>query len=288
MANEGVHQHCFLALARARGEHDRALADARAQGLSQGEHFGGRGDVELDVAGHRHPAGAELGEARGVGRGLRADRGERLHGQRGQRRQPRVAAGGAIGQARVGQHHRDTAAAAGGEQVGPQLGLHDHAEHRPEVTQEGVGEAADVIGQIGAQHARLVREQRARGVAAGGGHVGEQHAVLGPAREQGAHQRFGGARLAHRHGMHPDHRQRRTHPVAPEALADVPQVGGLAARPPQQAKQHQGQGENPQQGVGQAGQHLDGASRDRASISKDVGRTLRARRGGAARNPSHA
>jgi len=41
MAHEGVHQQRLLALARARGEHDRALADARAQGLAQGEQLGG-------------------------------------------------------------------------------------------------------------------------------------------------------------------------------------------------------------------------------------------------------
>ena len=121
-----------------------------------------------------------------------------------------------------------------------------------------MGEAAEVVGQVGAEDARLVAEKGLRGLAPGRRHVGEQHRVLRPFGEQGAHQGFGGAGLAHGHCMHPDHSHRCPRPVASEAFAKVAQVGRLAPGPPRKAQQHQGQGKDPQQGVGQAGQHRVG------------------------------
>jgi hypothetical protein len=71
---EGFEQRAFLALAGARGEQDLALRpEAVAEVGGQRLHGRRRGDVELDVAGDHHVAGAQVGHALAVGLGLRAD-----------------------------------------------------------------------------------------------------------------------------------------------------------------------------------------------------------------------
>ncbi len=101
-------------------------------------------------------------------------------------------------------------------------------------------EAADreriVVGQVGAQDA--LAKQVGAGLATGGRHVGEQQVVVRMAGKEPLHQRLGSPGLANRHRVQPNHRPAGVDAVAPEALADVFQVLGLAPRPPGQAQRN--------------------------------------------------
>jgi hypothetical protein len=70
---EGFQQGAFLALAGAGGQQDLARAEAVAELGAQGQQGFRRGDVELDVAGDLHVAGAQGAHAVAVGLGLGAD-----------------------------------------------------------------------------------------------------------------------------------------------------------------------------------------------------------------------
>jgi hypothetical protein len=89
----------------------------------------------------------------------------------------------------------------GQQQVGPDLGFHQHAHRGPVAAQEAPHRARGVVGQPGLRVAGL--QQRAPGLAAGGGAVGQQQLHAGAWRRSASTRVCGGAGLAQRHGMDP-------------------------------------------------------------------------------------
>ena len=178
----------------------------------------------------------------------------------------------AFRQARVDQRHRHPAG-AGGDQVGPDFGLHQDADARLEVAQEAPDHEDGVVRQVGLHQAlAMLAEQRGPGGAAGRSHVGKHDAAVGPGLHQGVDQRFGRARLAHRHGMHPDAvARRRPLAVKAQALGPVLAVARFLEAAPPQPAQHQRQGQPPQDGIQQAHQAASSSVRAAAMTSSAEG-----------------
>ena len=134
---ELVQDQLLLALAGARREQHRpALAVEPPQRLRELELLGRRRHVELQAAGHDHVLRAERGKPLRVLRALRRDGRESGETAARESREPPVAGPRFFGQPRVDEIERDAAPAAGVDQVGPDLGLHQDPGVRPVVIQE--------------------------------------------------------------------------------------------------------------------------------------------------------
>lgn len=83
----------------------------------------------------------------------------------------------------------------------------------------------------------------ATGGATGRGHAGEQDAAVRVAIQQRFDQGLDGSRLADRDGVYPDQRAVRAWRKEAVAFAEMMQVVGLTASPPEQAQPDQRQGE---------------------------------------------
>ncbi len=138
---------------------------------------------------------AEGAQAGGILLRLGGNGGKLSQGAPGERGEAGVAAGRFFRQAGIDEQQWNAYVMAGGHQVGPDLGLQDEADAGPEVAEKTAHRTGVVVGQIGPQDP--VAEQLLRGLPAGGGHVGEQDAVLRVAGEQRGHQGLGRPRLAH-------------------------------------------------------------------------------------------
>ena len=86
-------------------------------------------------------------QAARVGIGLRQHQGKALHGWAKQRLELQPFLQTALRQARVGQDDGDGQGFTGADQVGPDLGFHQHTCHRLVRAQESTHSARGVIGQ---------------------------------------------------------------------------------------------------------------------------------------------
>ncbi len=152
-------ERLLLAFARRRGEDD-AARERRAPRPAAREQVRIGREVVLQVADDAHVAHARVAQARRVGIGLRERGGEARECRPQQRIDARAAAPAARAQARVGEQHRHAAPGGGGEQVGPDLGLHQHAGGRRDAMQESIDGAGRVERQP--ELAVAVAEQCAR------------------------------------------------------------------------------------------------------------------------------
>ena len=272
-----VEQLRLLALARAR-QQQRLASAQRGPERAPFLDLGRVGlDVELQVAGYLDVRGAETAQPPRGAAALRAHRGKAA--ERGAREpaEAPVAARGFARHARVGQHHRRAVLLAGRQQIRPHLGLHHDPDARPEMREEPRHRPRQVVRQEGATD-RLAVDLRHRG-AAGGGGAGEQQFEVGKLALQRAHQRRGGAHLADRHRVHPDHPAAGRRRVMAEALAHPAAVDRLAPAAPPKPQQDQRQRE-PQQRTCRARASL----RNRLQRGHDFGRRGRlARRAEVAR-----
>ncbi len=100
-----------------------------------------------------------------------------------------------------------TAGCGAAQQVGPDLGFHDHADRGPVVAQEAPHRTGRVVGQPALRVA--VAQQRRAGLAPGGRAMRQQQPQPRALRAQRVDQRRGGAGLAQRHGMQPQRAGRR-------------------------------------------------------------------------------
>ena len=211
---QGVNEQCLLAFAAAGQHHHRTrrtVAPLRAlrQLRGIGQH------IELEIAQHAVHRRRQCAQALRIGLGLGPDRGQRLVGRHGQRRQLQGLVQRLAVEPRIGQRQRHAARAADRGQVGPDFGFHQHADGGPELRNEALDGAARIPGlpdlQIAAAQ-QLLAFGAARGRA-----VREQQAHVGQLRAQRGDQDRRGARLAQRNRMHPD----------PAARAIAPQAFGL-------------------------------------------------------------
>jgi hypothetical protein len=173
-----------------------------------------------------------------IGLGLGPDGGQR--GVRGAR-QPAEALGGGqrvLVQARVGQHQRDATLGASRRELGPDLGLHQHADAGLEAVQEAGHCGRGVPGLPDLQVAFF--QQLGALFPAGGGAVGEQDRDAGVLAPQLGDQDAGGARLAQRDRMNPAPAGAGRGLVIPaETLLDRMGVAGLGDGAPAQLAPHQ-------------------------------------------------
>ncbi|MNF88180.1 hypothetical protein D3C84_706680 [compost metagenome] len=205
--------------------------------------------VELDRAGHPHALRprAQGTETLGLGLGLHGDPAQLRQHRRGELVEARITTGRALGQAGIGQHHRDAAHGALVDMVGPEFGLHDHRQPRPRTVEEARRRPGQVIGQVAVLHP--VAEQRLDPRRAGRRHAGDGDRQVGIARQQLADQRRRGDAFAERHGMHPDAALAHGRQAEGETLADAPAVGRRPPGAPEQAQTDDGQGQVQKQGI---------------------------------------
>ncbi|MNF52110.1 hypothetical protein D3C84_334500 [compost metagenome] len=205
--------------------------------------------VELDRAGHAHVFGAspEGAEAFRLSLGLHGDPAQFRQHRRGELAKARIAAGRALGQARIGQNHRNAAHGALMDMVGPEFGLHDHRQPGPCTVEEARRRPGQVIGQVAMLHP--LAEQRADALGTGGCHAGDGDGQVRMALQQGADHGRGGDALAHRHRMDPDAAGRERRQAEGKTFADTPGIGRRAPGTPGQAQGHQRQAEVEQQGI---------------------------------------
>ena len=204
-------------------------------------------DVELQVAGDRDRRRAQLPEAARIGLALRAHPGERGKGGSRQPPQEPIALRRLGGHARVGEHERHAVPCADVHQVGPDLRFHQHAEPRPVVLEEALHGARIVVGQPGAKHRFAV--DLLDGFAARRGEARQQDVVVGVLPLQRVHERRTGARLAHRHRVHPEELGLHLEVARAEALCDGLAIPRLAAPAPPQPRQDVGQRSPEERGV---------------------------------------
>ena len=133
------------------------------------------------------------------------------------------------------------------EEVRPELGLHQDAKPRPVILEEALNRLRQVVGQVSREH-RLAVEVLQR-LAAGRGGAGHEDGMLGKGARERAHERLGGARLAHRDGVDPDELLRPIALVAAEALGNGLAVERLRAPAPPQPQQHERQRKTQKQRV---------------------------------------
>jgi len=144
-------QHLLFALAGAGEQHH--VAAELAPPFASGRHFGVVGrDIELEVAGHLDVARAEGAQACGVGGALRADRANCAKGRPRQSFPATIARGRGSREARIGEQNRHRIHRAAGDQVRPDLGLHEDREPRPEVFEEPLHRPRKVVGQVSREH----------------------------------------------------------------------------------------------------------------------------------------
>jgi hypothetical protein len=138
---------------------------------------------------------------------------------------------------------------AAGDQVRPDLGLHQDADARREMAQEAPHHEAGVVGQDRTgPRARRAGEQRAPVARPVGVMWVSRMRLVGIRRQQRLDQRLGGARFAHRHRVHHDGRavfQQAAGRRSPGARPGGAVARFLAPAPPQ-AAQHQRQRQPPQ------------------------------------------
>ncbi len=271
-----VEDQRFLALARAGEQQHRAGTQRGAQASPRLDEFRRRREVELQVADHLHTPGADLTHPLGVRRRLRQHEREVAGRLAHQVRRALRLGERLLRQPCIDQHHRHALLARDGEQVRPGLGFHPDADHRPERAQEAPHGERQVVRQVDLRHsARPLLHDRSSGLAAGRRHVGQQQTVPRIRVQQRRDQRFGGARLADRHGVHPEERTcdgtRIARPA--EALAPVSAVLGLLARAPQQVERRERRREPDERRVAEAGRaHVAPAiTRSIASIACAAG-----------------
>jgi hypothetical protein len=145
---------------------------------------------------------AEPAEALPILRRLGQDQREALQQAADQRPEAAPGTKGAGRHAAVDQNQLDAAAPRGGQQIGPELGLHDQAQVGSPVLEKpfhrrGLVDRRELMDHPGRQ--TLVHEP-----CRGNRPRGQQELEIGPTRPQGLDQGQGGDRLAHAGGMKPD------------------------------------------------------------------------------------
>lgn len=207
------------------------------------------GQVELDRASQLDAliARTELTKALSFSLCLHSNQAQLGEHRRGQPGEARVTAGRALGQARIGQRHRDAATGALMDMVGPEFGLHHHRQLRPRALKKARRRPGQVIGQIAVLHA--VAEQCLDALRAGRGHAGDGDRQMRIARHQFADHRRRGDALADRYRMHPDATRTKRRQTKGETFADTTGVGRRAPGTPEQAQKYQRQAEVEQQGI---------------------------------------
>jgi hypothetical protein len=192
-----------------------------------------RRHVELEVAADDDIAPAGRTEPRRISLALREDQCDALRGRSHQGLEALATALAALAEARIREDHRHVERIRGSEQVRPDLGLHQHADRRPEVHEEPAHRRRRVVRQPGLPVA--LAQQRASGFATGRGAVGQQQPQVGPALPHGLDQRGRRARLAERHAWTQNQPAEGAPPVATEALADRLAVKRLGPAAPPEA-----------------------------------------------------
>jgi hypothetical protein len=147
------------------------------------------------------------------------------------------------------------------EQVGPQLGFHDHDALRPHPVEKARDDTGQVVGRVNVEH--LVSQGFAHARRARGRGRRHQHATGAVTLDQCPDQRQRRERFADRDGVHPDRDRLLLPRHEAEALADAPPVGRQLAGSPQQAQQHERSEQIEQQCV-------EGAHRGEAAGSPSV------------------
>ncbi len=225
---------------------------------------GGRRHVEFQVAAHLDRLCAQSGQALGIPRRLRGHPAEGHESRLHEGRKPAVSARRANRQAGVGEDHRHLVALGAGQQVWPDLGLHQDAKNRGKMAKKTIDRSRVIVGQIGPDD--LVAIDLQPGLAAGRRHAGEQDAMIRPALAQTVDQRLGGARLADRDGMYPDQFFRPDRAIEAIALAEIAQVFRLFSAAPEQAQPDQRCQQIKQQRIEKA-RHQDRADCNSASTA---------------------
>jgi hypothetical protein len=204
---------------------------------AQREHRLRRRDVKLDVAGHANVSCAERRQPFRIVRGLRRNRGKRFQALARERSEASIAAERFFRQARVHEIARDSARAAGVDEVGPDLRFHDDPGARPEVVKKSRDGPRQVVRQIAPGHA--VAEELMTGLAAGGCHMGQQNMVVRMALPQQTDDGLCRAGLADRDRVQPDDRLLHRAGIGAEAFRHVVEIAALAPRAPQEAQRYQ-------------------------------------------------
>ena len=190
----------FFAFARAGGQHHRA-ADGLPPGAAARELCGIGCHVELHIAAHLHTRCAHGPQALSVFGRLRQHQRDTFSGRPEQRLKAICLARAARAEPRIRQHHRDVAALRGMQQVGPDLGFHQHTDGRLKVFEEARHRTRRVERQPYLAVTGLQQGNARR--AAGGGAVGQQQAHGRPLYTQGRDQGSCGPGFAERHRMQP-------------------------------------------------------------------------------------
>ena len=252
----GIEQQRFFPVPRDRPKNHRPRQQGSPSPATRQQLGLGR-DVELQVAQHFNVSCARQPQPRCVALGLRQHLREAGHRRVHQRRQPLALARAAFRQACIGQHHRHTQRARFKQQVGPDLGFHQHTGGGPMVAQEAAHSAGGVVRQPGLCIA--FAQQRGACFAACRRAVGQQQPQPGPLRAQGLNQRCRSARFAQRHRVQPQAAGLDIHAAEAQPLGPPLPVGRFSlTRPPAppQPRKHQRRGQPQQQRVGAACQPL--------------------------------
>ncbi len=249
---DGLHQERLLAIAGASDDPDSAPGAQQCTQLAalRVDVFRNR-EVELDVAGDRHVAGAERFEPGGILRRLRGDAGEMAERFAGEPGHAGIAGSRARGKPRIHQEDGNAADVAFEEEVGPDLGLEKHPEGRLRALEEAAyGET--VIPRKPRLRHLVSKDFAARGTP-GRRHVREEDRNAGVVAPERGDERGGSTGFTDGYRVHPDDGAAAGNRDGAEALAEVLQVARLAAGAPREARQHDGQGEPEEDAVGEAG-----------------------------------
>ncbi len=252
------HQLLFT-FARTRRDPHGPRADRRAPRMTPRRQFRRRAHIELQIAEHRDITRTECGQPLRIRWTLRQHpRKSAKHVLGGM---PEL--GGALVRARrhprIGQHKRHVRATAFVDQRRPHFGFHHQTKRRPPRPQKPPHRVRHVIRQIAAQY--TVAENFLASGAAARRHMRQKNPRVGPRLHQRVDERLRGARLAHRHRVHPDQRRivfRQPAARVAETLGDMLAIAPLLARPDQQA-QHGERRDDPPEPVINRPQHRDSA-----------------------------
>ena len=239
MARQGVENQRFFPLARAGGEKDRAIPSKLGSELfSQRQHILWHQAVEFEVAGDAHFFRAQRLEPPGIVFGLGGNPCQAAKCGAGQRREPAITARGFCRQTGIDQIDGYPIFLARLHKVWPQLGFHENADNGTKMAQESMHRPGKIVRQVSLQ--QRVAEQIFSSLTPGGSGVGEQYPVPGIMSAQKLNQGFGRAGFADGNRVQPNQRVWIKLLIKTQALADVPQILGLAARAPQQMQQGPG------------------------------------------------
>ena len=197
---------CLLALVGARRGEDEAVGRDLVL-LFDLRHKSSIGlddrDVVLQVSRDVHRAGrrADLRDTAGIDGGLHTEGGEALQHGTEEPGEAEVAAEGAVGDAAVGQDHRDPHLARHADEVRPDLGLHDDHELGTGPIKDGADGEGVVEGEVDAEVGGLAFQGDA---AAGLGDVGDDDILAGEAGADALQKRQRSVGLADRDGVHED------------------------------------------------------------------------------------